>query len=178
MLVALPIFYLSILTIFLICLSWIITKQLKTIFLLESQFKYFVDKRQNGILGADEIFAFARVCVAKKLFVNAIVESQAVLQDKSYFTIANNNDIMSKLYNMLGFIYYEAGHSAFAKNFYLRAIDMNSNYIVALNNLAKIYEDIKNFRKAEDLYQQVLKINSSNETATRRMQSISKLKNL
>lgn len=176
MLTALPIFYLSILTIFLISLSWIISKQLKTIFLLESQFKYFTDKRQTETIGLEESFAFAKVCVAKQLFVNAIVESQNVLKNNREFNNADHNQTIANLYNMLGFIYYEAGYLVFSKDFYSKAIEIDSNYLVALNNLAKIYEDTKDFKQAEVLYKQVLKINCNNQIAIRRMKFIEKTK--
>jgi len=165
MLIALPIVYLSILALFLLIFSWLISQQLKTIFLLESQFQYFLDKSENEQLGIEDGFAFSKVCIAKKHFIRAIIESQLVLQKNSLLNLPENAVIIAKLYNMLGFIYYEADQKKLAKNFYERAIDVDSNYIVALNNLAKIYEDTKNFLKAEAIYDKVLNIDKSNQIA-------------
>nr|YP_010338263.1 hypothetical protein MW410_pgp167 [Bangia atropurpurea]UNJ18213.1 hypothetical protein [Bangia atropurpurea] len=174
----LPIFYLSILTSFLIIFSWLISQQLKAIFLLESQFRYFLDKSQNDILCMEESFSFAKVCIAKKCFTKAIIESQLALQNNSLLSIPENNAIIAKLYNMLGFIYYEADQKKLAKNFYEKAIDVDPGYIVALNNLAKTYEDTRDFLKAESLYDRVLNIDSSNNIANNRKNSIKKIVNI
>nr|NP_053801.1 ORF37 [Porphyra purpurea]P51191.1 RecName: Full=Uncharacterized protein ycf37 [Porphyra purpurea]AAC08077.1 hypothetical chloroplast ORF 37 [Porphyra purpurea] len=165
MLVTLPIFYLSILTLFLLTFSWLISQQLKTIFLLESQFQYFLDKSKNDELGIEDGFAFSKVCIAKKYFTRAIIESHLVLKKNSLLESPENAAIIAKLYNMLGFIYYKADQKKLAKNFYERAIEVDGNYIVALNNLAKIYEDTKNILKAEALYDKVLNIAKSNKIA-------------
>lgn len=178
MILALPIFYLSILTIFLLILNWLIFQQLKTILLLESQFKYFVDKSQNRKLEPEESFAFAKVCVAKKYFSKAIIEGQLALKNYRDLNILDNNIVIANLYNMLGFIYFEAGQTSFAKNFYEQALQINPNYVVALNNLAKIYEEVKDLKKAESLYDKVLTLNLNNKTANRRKDFIAKTKNI
>lgn len=77
---------------------------------------------------------------------------------------------------MLGFIYFEAGQTSFAKNFYEQALQINPNYVVALNNLAKIYEEVKDLKKAESLYDKVLTLNLNNKTANRRKDFIAKTK--
>lgn len=177
MILALPIFYLSILTLFLLILNWIIFQQLKTILSLESQFKYFVDKSQNSILEVEESFAFAKVCVAKKYFSKAIIEGQLALKKHHDFNISDNNIIIANLYNMLGFIYFEAGQVSVAKNFYEEALIIDPNYVIALNNLAKIYEEINDFKKAESLYDKVLTLNLNNKTANRRKSFIAKITN-
>lgn len=178
MLIALPIVYLSILALFLLIFSWLISQQLKTIFLLESQFQYFLDKSKNNELGIEDSFAFSKVCIAKKLFTRAIIESQLVLQKNLLLKSPENAAIIAKLYNMLGFIYYEADQKKLAKNFYERALELDSNYIVALNNLAKIYEDTKNFLKAEAIYNKVLNIDKSNQLANTQKKSIQQIINL
>ena len=175
MLTILPIFYLSILTIFLLMLSWVITKQLKTIFLLESQFQYFLDESQNVTLKAEEVLAFAKVCVAKQCFTKAVIESHFALKT---YNAAKYQLTLAQIYNMLGFIYYEASQKTLAKEFYQKAIELDPNYIIALNNLAKIYEDIQDLKKALILYSKVLNLNPSNHIATNRKIVIEKTANL
>nr|ALL97349.1 ycf37 [Pyropia endiviifolia] len=177
MTLALPIFYLSILTSFLLILNWLILQQLKTIFLLESQFKYFVEKRQNNILEAEESLGFAKICVAKKCFSKAIIEGQLTLKQKPDLNSKDENIRIANLYNMLGFIYSEAKQIDIAKNFYQQALQADPNYVIALNNLAKIYEEVKDFKKAEALYDKVLTLNFNNTIANRRKSFIKKINN-
>nr|YP_009244711.1 hypothetical protein Ppul_117 [Pyropia pulchra]AMK96953.1 hypothetical protein Ppul_117 [Pyropia pulchra] len=176
MILALPIFYLSVLTAFLLILNWLILQQLKTILALESQFKYFVEKSQNDILKEEESFAFAKICVAKKCFSKAIIEGQLALKKKSELNIKESNITTANLYNMLGFIYFEAKQIDTAKDFYQQALHIDSNYVIALNNLAKTYEETKDFKKAGVLYDKVLTLNSNNKTANRRKSFIKKTK--
>nr|YP_010925718.1 hypothetical protein RMC01_pgp207 [Neoporphyra seriata]WKD83950.1 hypothetical protein [Neoporphyra seriata] len=176
MILALPIFYLSILTVFLLILNGVIFQQLKTILSLESQFKYFIEKRQNDILDMEESFAFAKLCVAKKCFSRAIVEGQLATKKHTNLNPDNENTIIANLYNMLGFIYSEAKQLDIAKNFYQKALQIDPNYVIALNNLAKIYEDDKDFKKAEALYDKVLTLNLNNKTAKRRKNYMTKIR--
>nr|BED43097.1 Ycf37 protein [Pyropia sp. Myanmar_A]BED43294.1 Ycf37 protein [Pyropia sp. Myanmar_B]BED43491.1 Ycf37 protein [Pyropia sp. Myanmar_C] len=174
----LPLFYLSILTLFLLILNWLIGRQIKMILALESQFKYFCGKSQNGILELEEHFAFAKVCVAKKSFSKAIIEIQLVLKKNPDLDMLDNNTIIPNLYNMLGFIYSKAGQVNFAKNFYKQALQIDPNYVVALNNLAKIYEDKKDFKQAEFLYDRVLTLQLNNKIASRRKNFITQMKKM
>lgn len=175
---ALPVFYLSILTLFLLILNWLIFKQIETILALESQFKYFFEKSQNGILELEEHLAFAKVCVAKKSFSQAIIESQLALKKNLEFNMLDNNTVIANLYNTLGFIYSEAGQVQLAKTFYKQALQIDPNYVVALNNLAKIYEELKDFKQAESLYDTVLTLQVNNKIASRRKNIIAKMKNV
>nr|YP_007947719.1 hypothetical chloroplast protein 37 [Neoporphyra haitanensis]AGG36968.1 hypothetical chloroplast protein 37 [Neoporphyra haitanensis] len=177
MILALPIFYLSILTAFLLILNWLVFQQLKTILSLESQFKYFIEKSQNDILAVEESFAFAKVCVAKKCFSRAIIEGQLAMKKSSELNEKESNIIIANLHNMIGFIYSEAQQLNIAKNFYQQALQIDPNYVTALNNLAKIYEDTKDFKKAEALYNKVLTLNLDNKIANRRKEFITKIRN-
>nr|YP_010925506.1 hypothetical protein RMC00_pgp208 [Neoporphyra dentata]WKD83738.1 hypothetical protein [Neoporphyra dentata] len=177
MILALPIFYLSILTAFLLILNWLIFQQLKIILSLESQFKYFIEKSQNDILEVEESFAFAKVCVAKKCFSRAIIEGQLAIKKSSELNNKESNITIANLHNMLGFIYSEAKQINIAKNFYQQALQIDSNYVIALNNLAKIYEDTKDFKKADALYDKVLTLNLDNKIANKRKESITKSRN-
>nr|AIA21221.1 hypothetical protein [Pyropia kanakaensis] len=178
MTLALPIFYLSILTSFLLVLNKVILQQLKTILSLESQFKYFVEKRQSNMLEVEEGLAFAKICVAKKCFSKAIIEGQLALKQNSNLNVKEESTRIANLYNMLGYIYSEAKQIETAKNFYKQALQVDPNYVIALNNLAKIYEESKDFKKAENLYDKVLTLNSNNKTANRKKDFIKKKKNV
>ena len=165
MLTALPVFYTSILTIFLLLLSWLLSLQLKMIFLLESQFKYFLDKSKNEMLSTEEKLAFTKICIAKKCFIKAIIVSYLAIKNDLMPSGSCNNLIIAKFYNLLGLIYYEAEQSKLAQNFYEQAIKSDSRYVAALNNLAKIYEDAQKFKKAKILYDNILSIDENNQIA-------------
>jgi tetratricopeptide (TPR) repeat protein len=65
-----------------------------------------------------------------------------------------------------------AGINAIRK--YKEAINLQPEYIVAINNLGHVYEKKKLVPQALEAYQQVLAIAPDNETAKRRAESLKK----
>nr|AIA19758.1 hypothetical protein [Neoporphyra perforata]AIA20176.1 hypothetical protein [Neoporphyra perforata] len=177
MILVLPVFYLSILTVFLLILNWLIFQQLKTILSLESQFRYFIEKSQNNIFEVEESFAFAKVCIAKKCFSRAVVEGQLAIKKTSDLDPKTEPVIIAYLYNMLGFVYAEAKELNIAINLYQQALKIDPNYVIALNNLAKSYEDANDLKKAAAIYDKVLNLDLKNKIAIRRKNYITRVRN-
>ena len=63
-----------------------------------------------------------------------------------------------KPYNSLGEIYLQEKKDELALKNFLTAIDCDEKYILAYQNLGRYYSNIKDFEKAEEYYNQIIKI--------------------
>ena len=83
-----------------------------------------------------ELFNLVKILILKKLWFTSIklLEAHKVL----------SKDQMHKYFNIFGFIYYQMRQYDLAQLYYLKAIKVKSDYVVALQNLLKIYEKKKN----------------------------------
>ncbi len=70
----------------------------------------------------------------------------------------------SYLNNLTGIIFQQVGRFDISKNFFLKAIELDSDNIRAKNNLANTFNFLGKFRQAEDLFKTILKIDPMNIT--------------
>nr|AYR05968.1 hypothetical protein [Lithothamnion sp.] len=159
-----PRIYCTILLIFLFPLFMLITFQLVQIINIEAQFNKLSQKDLAGDLDNDDAFVLAQVYVKKKLWLSSI----RLLESKSI----ENLDSRSKYFNMVGFSYYSMKQYKLAKVYYLRALKLRKDYLIALQNLAKIYELTKEFSLALQTYNAVLFYYPDNSLAVKSIERI------
>lgn len=161
-----PSVYCIILFIFLFPLFVVITLQLVYIVNIESQFNKLSQKDLAGDLNNNDTLMLAQIYVKKKLWFSSI----KILELRS---IENLNS-KSRYFNIIGFSYYSMKQYNLAKVYYLKALDLRKDYLVALQNLAKIYELTKEFSLALETYSTVLFYYPDNLFAVK---SIKRIKN-
>nr|QVY58386.1 hypothetical protein [Kappaphycus striatus] len=89
--------------------------------------------------------------------------------------IEYNKISLGRIYNSLGFCYYNAKNYIFAEHYYEKAIKNEPNNIVFLSNLAKMYTLNQEYQKAEQIYKKVLNIDNNNKKAQRQLLVLNKL---
>lgn len=159
-----PGIYCMILFIFLFPLFIVITLQLVYIISIENQFNKLSHKNLTGGLDGDDIFVLAQICTKKKLWFSSI----KILESKSM----GNLNFNSQYFNMIGFSYYSMKQYSLAKAYYLKALDLREDYLIALQNLAKIYELTKQFSLALETYNAILFYYPDNSFAVKNIEKI------
>jgi len=101
--------------------------------------------------------------------MNLIEETQKLLnylRIKDYKTavhrcekLINNFPNNPLLFNLLGLALHGNGNYLIAIDKYKKALDLDVNFLPAMNNLANSYKSSGNFEKAEDYYNKAIKIN-------------------
>lgn len=131
-----PYIYFLVLLVFLVIYSLFITVQLYKFIKLELFFKKKLLKN-IGPYNIDQLFIVLRVLSFKKLWFTSIrvVEEQKDVVRKE----------VHRYFNAVGFIYYNMQKYDLAKLYYLKSLNEKSDYLVALNNLAKVYKKKKTY---------------------------------
>ena len=131
-----PYIYFLVLLVFLVLYSLFITVQLYKFIKLELFFKKKLLKN-IGPYNIDQLFIVLRVLSFKKLWFTSIrvVEEQKDVVRKE----------VHRYFNAVGFIYYNMQKYDLAKLYYLKSLNEKSDYLVALNNLAKVYKKKKTY---------------------------------
>lgn len=126
-----PYLYFLVLLIFLVLYSSFVTFQLYKLIKIESFFKKNVLSNVD-LCNMDQFFIALKLLSYKKLWFASIllVERQKKIP-KGY---------IHRYFNVVGFIYYNMQEYDFAKLYYLKSLNEKNNYLVALSNLAKVYE--------------------------------------
>ena len=125
-------------------------------------------KQQKGT--AQEYYELGSIYLDKKLFVQAIAILQKAL--KAEKDIAPENKAL--IYNALGFAYFAQEQYDIAIRQYKEALKCNREYVIALNNLANVYERKQLTNQALESYEEALKYEPNNNTAKRRIESLRK----
>ena len=76
---------------------------------------------------------------------------------------------LGSLYNTLGFTYFRLKNYDYSKYYYLQAIRLLPDYLLALTNLGLIYETNKMYIEAYDIYKIILNYESNNTIALARI---------
>lgn len=168
----LPIIYISGLLIFLIGLTIFVIIQIIKTRRNESSFNRLQKKLQKEKGTAQEYYELGSMYLNKKLYVQAISLLQKSLK------IAENEKIdaanKALIYNAIGFAYYGQEQLDLAMRNYKDAIKLYPEYVIALNNLANIYERKQMAVKALETYEESLKYEPDNTVAKRRVESLRK----
>ena len=82
---------------------------------------------------------------------------------------------LGNIYNNIGYCYFKQNNFSLAKYYYQEALIYLPDYVIALNNLAFLFESEKNYSKALELYEKSYKFDSSNLTSLKQKQKLQKI---
>jgi tetratricopeptide (TPR) repeat protein len=166
----LPVIYLSGLLIFVGGLAIFVLFQIIKTRRFESRFDRLQKKLQQEKGTAQEYYELASMFLNKKLYTQAINLLQKALKVDE--EIAPENKAM--IYNALGFAYFAQEQYELAIRNYKDAIKYSPQYVIAINNLANIYEKKQMTAKALETYEESLKHEPNNSVAKRRAEALRK----
>nr|YP_007878159.1 conserved hypothetical plastid protein [Calliarthron tuberculosum]AGA63770.1 conserved hypothetical plastid protein [Calliarthron tuberculosum] len=151
-----PNLYFILLVIFLMPFSLIMTWQILQLILLESNY-FKLCKKKTIDLSIDQLFVFVKILIKKRLWFKSLKLLESLEDvDLSY---------RHKYFNIFGFIYYKIEQYNLAKKYYLKSLYLKNNYLVALQNLAKVHELQKDYSLALKVYNSILSYDSNNKLA-------------
>ena len=136
----------------------------------ETELSQLQKKNRSGSATPSEQYSLGVIYLSKKLFDQAIVQFSSALKNWDKL----DTEGLATLYNTIGFTYFESGQYDVSIYYYKEAINLNSNYIVALNNLAYSYEKKKMLQEAIRTYSKVLTLDENNKTAIEKLLSLQK----
>lgn len=152
----------------LISLTFYVIKQISNTQELEGNIKKLqVSLKQRPSSYAD-LYKLGQLYLRKKLF------NKALLVFREALTIWDKNDKIGvgTLSNTIGFTYFKLKKYQFAIYYYRVAITILPDYLLALKNLAFIYESINSFENASQCYKKCLVLNPTNNFFATRLQLI------
>ena len=127
-------------------------------------------KNRSGSATPSEQYSLGVIYLSKKLFDQAIVQFSSALKNWDKL----DTEGLATLYNTIGFTYFESGQYDVSIYYYKEAINLNSNYAIAMNNLAYSYEIKKMLQEAIQTYSKVLTFDEDNKTANEKLLSLQK----
>lgn len=151
-----PSLYFALVLLALIPLSCLVAFQLFQV-LKRDMYFYWMRQKIAAINTDDRLFGYLSVLVKKKLWLDAIK-----VMEKKYVL---KNLTLHRYFNALGFIYYSMQEYNLAQLYYLRALEIQEDYLVALQNLAKIYKLKKETTLLMSTYRSILKYDPTNKIA-------------
>ena len=137
---------------------------------IEIELSQLQKKNRSGSATPSEQYSLGVIYLSKKLFDQAIVQFSSALKNWDRL----DTEGLATLYNTIGFTYFESGQYDVSIYYYKEAINLNSNYSVALNNLAYSYEKKKMLQEAIRTYSKVLTFDENNKTASEKLLSLQK----
>lgn len=147
-----PYIYFILILLFLIPFSFLVSLQLFQLIKFEL---YLNDLKQidSDDYSVEQLFNLLTILVKKKLWLTSI----NLMESKN--NIPNKN--IHQYFNSIGYLYDSMSKYNLAILYYLKALSFKDNYIVALQNLAKVYEK-KNSSLAFSTYKDILKYDEFN----------------
>ena len=137
---------------------------------IEIELSQLQKKNRSGSATPSEQYSLGVIYLSKKLFDQAIVQFSSALKNWDRL----DTEGLATLYNTIGFTYFESGQYDVSIYYYKEAINLNSNYSIALNNLAYSYEKKKMLQEAIRTYSKVLAFDENNKTASEKLLSLQK----
>jgi tetratricopeptide (TPR) repeat protein len=166
----LPVIYLSGLLIFVSGLAVFVLIQIFRTRRFESRFSQLQKKLKQEKGTAKDYYDLGSMFLDKRLYVQAISLLQKALKADDEL----DPDNKALIYNALGFSYFAQEQYELAIRNYKDAIKNSPQYVIALNNLANIYEKKQMTAKALETYEEALKYEPKNSIAKRRAESLRK----
>ena len=166
----LPTLYLLILFISLCTLLLFLFMQIIRKKEIETELSQLQKKNRAGSATPSDQYSLGVIYLSKKLFDQAIVQFSTSLKNWDRL----DTEGLATLYNTIGFTYFESGQYDVSIYYYKEAINLNSNYAIAMNNLAYSYEKKKMLQEAIQTYSKVLTFDEDNKTANEKLLSLQK----
>lgn len=167
---SLPIVYLSVLLIILGGLGVFVFSQVLKARRLENTFGKLQKKLQNSKGSAQEYYQLGSIYLDKKLYSQSINLFQKALKMSEEVEPENQ----ALIYNAMGYACFAQEQFDLAIRHYKDALKLYPDYVIALNNLANVYEKKQMVNKAVETYEQTLAIEPNNKVAQRRANSLKK----
>ncbi|MBE9175825.1 tetratricopeptide repeat protein [Synechocystis salina LEGE 06155] len=167
---SLPIVYLSVLLIILGGLGVFVFSQVLKARRLENTFGKLQKKLQNSKGSAQEYYQLGSIYLDKKLYSQSINLFQKAL--KMAAEVEPENQAL--IYNAMGYACFAQEQFDLAIRHYKDALKLYPDYVIALNNLANVYEKKQMVNKALETYEETLAIEPNNKVAQRRANSLKK----
>ena len=167
---SLPVIYLSGLLIILGGLGVFVFSQVIKARRLENTFSKLQKKLQNSKGTAKEYYQLGSIYLDKKLYSQSVNLFQKALKAESDVEPENK----ALIYNAMGYACFAQEQLDLAIRHYKDALKLYPDYVIALNNLANVYEKKQMVNKAVELYDQTLAIEPTNKTALRRSKALKK----
>ncbi|MGD1903451.1 MAG: tetratricopeptide repeat protein [Geitlerinemataceae cyanobacterium] len=123
---------------------------------------------KDGEASAQEYYELGSLLIDKKLFSRAVVHLQRALKAKDL----EGDDNTALIYNALGFAYAAQEQYDLAIRQYKEAIELQPQYVTALNNLGYVYERKVLIEPAIAAYEKALELEPKNVTASKRLNSL------
>nr|WP_036479467.1 tetratricopeptide repeat protein [Myxosarcina sp. GI1] len=166
----LPLIYISALLAILIFAAIFILREVIKTRRQESKFSRLQNKLKKEAGTAQEYYQLGSLYLDKKLFVQSInLFKKALKADKK---LEPENEAL--IHNAMGYAYFGQEQYDIAIRQYKEALKIYPEYVVALNNLANVYEKKQMVVKAVETYKEVLNIDPENKTAQQRTKSLEK----
>jgi tetratricopeptide (TPR) repeat protein len=165
----LPIIYLFLFVALLSGASWLVFRQIWKNRQVESSLSRLESKLKQEKGTAQEYYELGSIYLEKKLFAQSVVLFQKALKADD-----EENPVLPLIYNALGFGYFAQEQYDLAIRQYKESLRLAPDYVTAWNNLGHVYERKKLTAQALEAYEEALKYEPKNETASRRAESLRK----
>jgi len=166
----LPVVYLSVLVALLLVTAIFVLRQIIKTRRIENTFNRLQKKLQKEKGTAQEYYELGSLYLDKKLYIQASSLFQKALKEKD--EIAPEN--IALIHNAMGYTCFAQDQWELAIRHYKDAIKLYPDYVIALNNLANVYEKKQLTAKAIEIYEDTLKADPQNAIAKRRVESLRK----
>jgi tetratricopeptide (TPR) repeat protein len=137
---------------------------------IETELSELQKKNRSGTSTPSEQYSLGVIYLSKKLFDQAILQFSNALKNWD----RSDTKGLATLYNTIGFTYFESGQYDVSIYYYKEAINLDSNYTIAMNNLAYSYEKKKMLEEAIKIYSKVLAFDGENKIANEKLLSLQK----
>lgn len=166
----LPVIYISALLAILVFALIYILREVIKIRKQESTFSRLQKKLKNEKGTAKEYYELGSLYLEKKLFVQSITLLNKALKVGKKLEPENQ----ALIHNAMGYAYFAQEQYDISIRQYKEALKLYPDYVVALNNLANVYEKKQMIIKAVETYKEALSHEPENNTAKLRVKSLEK----
>ena len=137
---------------------------------VETELSELQKRSRSGNARASDQYSLGVIYLSKKLFDQAILQFSSALRNWDKL----DKEGLAVLYNTIGFTYFESGQYDVSIYYYKEAINLNSEYSIAMNNLAYSYERKKLLNEAIKTYSKVLTFDKNNKIANEKLVALKK----
>nr|WCH55261.1 hypothetical protein [Hypnea brasiliensis] len=103
---------------------------------------------------------------------------QAYIKEKNWLAciikveqkITKEKNLAAEYYNIIGYCYYSLKIYYLATHYYQKALEQEPNNIITLLSLGKTYKLIKKYKKAYNIYNQIIMLDSHNIIAKKQVE--------
>jgi tetratricopeptide (TPR) repeat protein len=149
--------------------AWAIVRQVLKTRKVESALSQLEKKLKKERGTVQEYYELGSIYADKKMFAQSIGLFQKALKASD-----SEEENLAAVHNALGFAYFAQEQYDIAIREYKEAINLEPEYVTALNNLGHVYEKKKLTAQALQAYEEAMKYDPNNATAKRRAESLRK----